>query len=250
MTPLLRTGLLAGFACLCLWSLPLFAHTDPAVPEKVISVSGNAMASVEPDLLRIRFGVETQAAISRDAVAANAELLNAAIAALRKVGVQESQISTTQFSVQPVYDTIQDRASGQHSQVLTGYRVRNVLLIETADLDKATDILDSATMAGANRVDAVEFALAPDTLKSVQDGLIEAAVLDARSRAERALAPLEHEITGVQNMSLSGVAVPVQQRYADASMLEMSRASPTPMFSSDQDVSVSVHVTFFIDRRP
>lgn len=250
-TPKLRiqTGLLAGLACLLLPADTL-AHGDNPVVERVISVSGNAAATVAPDLLRINFGVETQQQSSREAVAANAELVNAVIEAIRGAGVSDEQLSTTQFSVQAIYDTIPDRDTGQRSQVLVGYRVRNVLRVETPQLDRAAEILDAATGAGANRVDSVEYALAPETLKTVQDGLIEAAVLDARARAGQALAPLDHEITGVQNISLTQVSAPVLQRFDDAPMMEMARSAPTPLFSSDQDVSVSVHVSFLIGPRP
>lgn len=242
-------GALTGLACLVL-SAASFAHGNQPVAERVISVSGNAAASVAPDLLRIHFGVETQETSSREAVAANAELMTAVIEAVQGAGVSDEQLGTTQFNVQAVYDTIPDPKTGQRSQVLSGYRVRNVLRVETPQLDHAADILDAATGAGANRVDSVEYALAPATLKAVQDGLIEAAVLDARSRASQALAPLDYEISGVQNMSLTHGAVPVQQRFNDAPMLEMARSAPTPLFSSDQDVSVSVHVSFLIGPRP
>lgn len=250
-TPKLRiqTGLLVGLVCLLL-PVGSLAHGDNPVAERVISVSGNAAAAVEPDLLRIHFGMETQEKSSREAVAANADMMTAVIEAVRSAGVSDEQLSTTQFTVQAVYDTIPDPKTGQRSQVLSGYRVRNVLRVETPQLDRAAEILDAATGAGANRVDSVEYALAPETLKTVQDGLIEAAVLDARSRARQALAPLDYEITGVQNMSLAHVAAPVQQRFNDAPMLEMARSAPTPLFSSDQDVSVSVHVSFLIGPRP
>ncbi|NND44622.1 MAG: SIMPL domain-containing protein [Xanthomonadales bacterium] len=245
-----RTGLLLLTAGL-LWPFAATSH-GPATPdpEHVISVSGNAAASVQPDLLRIRFGVETEDAVSSRAVAANAELMNSVVAAVAATGVEQSQLSTTQFNVQAVYETVQDRSTGQRRQVLAGYRVRNVLLVETGELDLSADILDAATQAGANRVDSVEYTLAPETLKRVQDGLIEAAVQDARDRAERALAPLKYVITGVQNLSLSSHAAPVKQHFADAPMMAMERSAPTPLFSSEQDVTVSVHVAFLIGPRP
>ena len=241
-------GLLAAIFAVASGSPAALAHGEKPIQDRVITVSGNASSPVAPDLLRIRFGVETQSEASAEAVATNAERMNAVIEAVRKAGVGDEEISTTQFNVQAMYETVQDRSTGQRSQVLAGYRVSNVLMVETPRLEHAAEILDGATRAGANRVDAVEYALAPETMKSVQDDLIEAAVLDARARASKALAPLDYEVTGVQNLSLGGIAAPVQ-RFADAPMMEMSRAAPTPLFASDQDVSVSVHVTFLIGPR-
>lgn len=235
--------------CLGLVAGPALAGEAHTVPEPVISVSGSAATSVKPDLLRVRFGVETREVSSRAAVAANAELMDAVIGAVRRAGVDEDEISTTQFNVQAVYDTVPDPDTGRRSSVLSGYQVSNVLLVETPDLDKAAAILDGATEAGANRVDGVDFTLAPETMKAVQDDLIELAVLDAKGRAEKALEPLGQVIAGVQNVNLSGMAAPLQ-RTADTARMEMAQAAPTQVFASDQDVSVSVHVTFSIDRRP
>ena len=59
-----------------------------------------------------------------------------------------------------------------------------------------------------NRVDRVAFGLSPEVRERLKDEMIEAAVLDARSKAERALAPLGHVISGVRQVNLSEYAAP------------------------------------------
>ncbi|PJB98952.1 MAG: hypothetical protein CO079_01135, partial [Nitrosopumilales archaeon CG_4_9_14_0_8_um_filter_34_10] len=44
--------------------------------EKVISVTGNAISSVKPNLANISFGVEIQEKTAKDALDANSELMN------------------------------------------------------------------------------------------------------------------------------------------------------------------------------
>lgn len=210
-----------------------------------INVSGSAAASAEPNELHIRFGVETQQPTSIAAMTANSELMNAAVQALRDVGLTEQEFSTAQFSIQPVYDSIQDPATGRREQTLSGYRVRNVLAIATRHLDLAADILDSAAAAGVNRVDEVRYALSGDKTSAMQEQLIGEAVVNAQQRAGLALAPLQQKIVGVQNVVITGLAVPTPQRAAGM-MMEMARSAPTPVFSGDQDVQVSVNVTFLI----
>ena len=216
-----------------------------AVTEKVISVSGSASASVEPDRVTVRFGVETQQQTSDAALRVNAELMQAVIASVRSAGVEDDEISTSSFNIQPIYDSQQDKNTGRRSQVLTGYRVSNILLVETGNLGLVAPIIDSAVAAGVNRVESVQFSLSRDVMADLKDTLIEQAVLNARAKAHKALAPLGHVITGVRDMSLADFATP-SPMYANAPRIEMARSAPTQIFASDQDVRTTVNVTFLI----
>ncbi|MEJ2259459.1 MAG: SIMPL domain-containing protein, partial [Nitrosopumilaceae archaeon] len=71
--------------------------------EKVISVTGTATTSVDPDLLVITFGVETQEKSAKDALVANSESMTAIVNTLRSLGVSEDDISTSRISIYPIY---------------------------------------------------------------------------------------------------------------------------------------------------
>ena len=81
-------------------------------------------------------------------------------------------------------------------------------MVETKSLDKAADIIDSAVEAGANRIDSVYFSLSPQKQIQFKDLLLEEAVKNAKSKAEKALAPLNHKIIGVKAVSLSEFGMP------------------------------------------
>jgi uncharacterized protein YggE len=221
--------------------------SHPDTSDKVISVAGSAMASTEPDLVTVRFGVETQKPTSSEALPANADLMAKVVHALQLAGIDKDEISTSRFNIQAVYDSQQDKASGRRTQVLAGYRVSNMIAVETAKLDLVASIIDSAVASGVNRVDGVQFTLSPGVLAELKDQLIERAVLDARSKAEKALAPLGYVITGVRDMSLSDFSAPAPM-YADTARVEMMHSAPTQIFASDQDVRTAVQVTFLIGK--
>jgi len=86
--------------------------------EKVISVTGVATASVEPDLLVITFGVETQEKSAREALDTNSDLMNNVVTAIQSVGITEDEISTSRFNIFPVYDSYRDE-SGQIEMTLS-----------------------------------------------------------------------------------------------------------------------------------
>lgn len=215
--------------------------------EKVVSVTGVATASVDPDLLVITFGIETQEKTAKEAFAANSESMNAVVSAVRSLGISEDELATSHFGIYPVYEGYRDD-DDRYRQELVGYGVTNTLSVETGRLDAAADIIDGAVSAGANRVDGVYFTLSPDAKTGIQDELLEQAVVNARLKAENALAPLEHRITGVKAVYLSEFGVlPPAPAYADAdSSAVMARSSSAPIFSSGQDVRATAHVVFLI----
>ena len=233
-------------ACLaCLLASRMVMASEGQNMEQVISVSGSAEASVEPDLVAVRFGVETQEKSSQAALASNANLMQSVTDALMSAGIEEDEISTSRFNIHAVYESVQERQGGPRRQVLTGYRVSNILTVETPRLDMVAGIIDSAVEAGVNRVDGVNFMLSQPVLSKLKRDLIELAVLNARDKAELALSPLEHEISGVKSISLTE-NMPTPMMMSDAPRMEMARSAPTQIFSSDQDVRTSVQVTFLI----
>jgi len=227
------------------------AQTEPTPypsREKTISVSGTATATITPDLLNVQFGVEVQKPTAKEALDANSEMMNRVVDAIKGVGITESEISTTQFSIYPVYESYQEKETGIYKQKLTGYNVSNIIKVKTTKLDLVSSIIDAAVAEGVNRVDTVFFSLSPDKQKNLSDDLLSKAIENARSRAEKALTPLDYQIIGVKAVVLDSVSSPppIPYYYAKAGAPMMDSASSTPVFSSDQDVSTSASVIFLI----
>jgi hypothetical protein len=216
--------------------------------EKVISVTGTATTSVDPDLLVIQFGVETQEKTAKQALESNSKLMTSVIEAITGVGISKDELNTSGLNIQPIYDSYEDKATGKYTQQLIGYRVSNIVTVKTMKLDAAADIIDSAVAAGVNRVDSVYFTLSPQKQLEVKDNLISEAVKNAESKANKALVPLNHKIIGVKAISLSEFGIPYPPVYAEAgfAMAKSSADVSTPVFSSSQDVSTTANVIFLI----
>ncbi|MCI4432471.1 MAG: SIMPL domain-containing protein [Nitrosopumilus sp.] len=213
--------------------------------EKTLSVTGMATASVKPDQLNINFGVETQEKTAKEALDSNSVLMNQVITAIKSAGIPESDIGTSSFSIYPVYESHEDKTTAIWTQTLVGYKVSNIVTVHTGKLDSAASIIDNAVNAGVNRVDSVYFSLSPVTQQKLKDDLLEKAVLNAKTRAEKALVPLNHKIIGVKLVSLDEFSVPTPM-YSPATYARADSGAPTPVFSSDQDVSTSANVVFII----
>lgn len=217
--------------------------------EKVISVTGTA-TKVQPDLVNIQFGVETQKETAKEALEANSALMNTVITAIKQAGIVESEISTSSLTIYPVYDHYEDKLTGRYTQELIGYRVSNVITVQTKNLDLTAPIIDNAVASGANRVDSVFFTLSQESSLKIKDDLIGKAIQNAKSKAEKALMPLDHKIIGVKAVSLSEFSIPypmpVYRAGFDAYAEQAMPSVPTPVFSSDQDVTTSANVVFII----
>lgn len=215
--------------------------------EKVISVTGTATSSVEPDLLVIQFGAEIQKDTAREALESNSILMSEVVDSIKSVGITEDEISTSRFNIYPVYGRYNEQTG---ESPLLGYRVTNTISVETSKLTLAADIIDNGVAAGANRVDSVYFTLSPEKQIQIKDGLIADAIKNAKKKAENALAPLNHQIIGVKAVTLSefGMPPPMPMYYgADMAMAEsVSFKASTPVFSSDQDVTTTASVVFLI----
>ncbi|SVE06315.1 uncharacterized protein METZ01_LOCUS459169, partial [marine metagenome] len=106
-------------------------------------------------------------------------------------------------------------------------------------------IIDLVIGQGANRVDLVSFTVSQPVVKSVKESLIEEAVLNAKTKAEIAIKPLDQKIVGVSSVIVNDAG------YSPSPMFERADvfASSAPIYSSDQDISVSVNVIFLIADR-
>ena len=217
----------------------------PASRERTVSSTGSATTFVLPDLVTVQFGVDTEAKTAQDAISSNSQMMNTVVSAVENIGISKDEISTAGFSIYPVYnDSVPDQTTGIHKTVLTGYRASNTLYVKTTKLSMAGNIIDTAVGAGANRVDIISFSLSPDKEQSIRDDLLSKAVLNAKSRAEKAIDPLGQKIIGVKMVSLSEFNASQPPMYYGA-MSTMADKS-TPIFTSNQQVTTTVSVVFLI----
>ena len=215
--------------------------------EKTISVTGMATNYVKPDQLNISFGVETQEKTAKEALDSNSVHMNNIISAIKQSGISESEISTSSFNIYPVYESYEDKLTGRWTQEIVGYGVSNIITIQTGKLDSAASIIDNAVNSGVNRVDSVYFSLSSQTQQKLKDDLLEKAIINAKTRAEKALKPLNYQIIGVKYVSLDEFVIPYPSPMYKGVAMDMAESrAPTPVFSSDQEISTSAQVVFII----
>lgn len=180
-----------------------YIASDPAREQQVvesgreITVTGQAELSVVPDIARITVGVSTTPLASAD-VALNqmAESFNQVLGAVKGVGVDEDDVKTTNFSVSPQYDFIDGR------QVLRGFIASENVVVTVRDLTKVGEVISSATSTGANQIGGISFEI--DEEEGVRAQAEEAAIEQAKGKAERIAKSLGAKLGGVKSYNVSG----------------------------------------------
>lgn len=230
--------------------------SEQAEATRTISVTGASTTKVTPDMITISFTIETQAATAQQGARANADIAVQVVDALQAAGVSEEEISTTQYSIFPVYKygEIQEPCYTEEgrtycppphgAQVLVGYRAVNSITVESTKLDMAGQWIDVAVEAGANRVDSLYFSLSAEKQDEARNTLIPMAVQDAKNKAEVALEPLGVGITSVLTVNLDSYPPIIYPKRG----FEFDSGSPTttPIIPGPQEVTATVHVTFEI----
>lgn len=214
---------------------------DPATtPEHTISVSGIGRITTVPDVADVRVGVMITRTKVRAAQSAAATAMQAVIAALRKAGIADKDVQTTSLSLQPVYDY----SSNNTPPKLTGYQIVNAVQATVRKLDTISDVIDGALAAGATTLDGITFRV--DDPSAAEAQAREAAMKNARAKADALAKAAGVSITGVSSISEQSGSVPVPVPYA-AAPAALDKAASTPVQVGTNEVDVSVSVVYLID---
>ncbi len=214
-----------------------------------IWVSGEGKVSAAPDVALLRLGIEVQAATVAEAQSRGSEAMNAVMAALLEKGVEEKDIKTQQFSIQPVKQWIEEEGGlrGRGKEIITGYRVTNRVVAKIRKIEDAGVTIEAVATAGGDltRVDSISFTIDDPTPFNVQAR--ELAVADAQAKAEQ-LAELSGVTLGKPTfISLSSpfVAPAFDMRGMGVAMAE-SAPGPPPISPGETEVRASVQIVYAI----
>ena len=205
-----------------------------------ISVSGQGIVYVTPDIVNLQLGIQAQAATVADAQSQAATAMNNVLAALAANGVAKADIQTQNYSIQQTtrYDNVKQQ------DISTGYQVINYVNVKVRDVTKAGVILDAVTAAGGDltRVNSVQFSLNDPT--SANNQARDQAMADAKSTAAQLASDAGVKLGNPISISESEVS-PITKYYS-ADMAVAGASSSTPISAGELQISVSVQVTYNI----
>jgi uncharacterized protein YggE len=208
---------------------PSGARSAPAADTSSggITVLGTGSANVTPDRASFAFGAVSQAATANAALTASSQSVARVIAALKKAGVAQADIQTSDVSLSP--------RMNDNGNAIVGYTASNTVTANVRKIGDAGDIVDAAVGAGANQV------YGPNLLASDQDAAyrnaLKAAVAEARTKAETLATAANSTLGKITAIVEGGGAMPMPIAVG-------AKDSSVPIEPGTQKIEAAVSVTF------
>lgn len=235
---LLLSVVVVGMA-LSACTTPVTVSTAPQ--PNTIAVTGNGIVYGQPDMAMVFIGAETRNVDPAKAVDDNTAKMNAIMAALKELGIEEKDMQTSNFSVNAQQDYDEN---GQPKGTFT-YVVNNSLTVTIRDLTKVGQALGKAVGAGANSINGVSFSVNDPAALEAQAR--DKAMADAKARAEQLAKAAGVTLGAVSSVSeFTSGPIPFEAKGFAADAAQAGGGGPVPVSSGQIQVNLQVNVTYLI----
>jgi uncharacterized protein len=206
---------------------------------RTVSISGHGEVLVVPDLAVVSVGVTTQGLSAREALDSNTKAMKTLLETLKKAGVAERDLATSNFSVGPRLDY--GNNDGKPPKTV-GYDVNNMVTVTVRKIEDLGELLDVAVTTGSNTINGISFSV------SKPDGYVtearKAAVADARSKADTYASAGGFKIGDI--LSINEGTAYQQPQPTWAKMGRSAASDAVPIAQGEQALSVDVSITYEI----
>ncbi|TGX54806.1 DUF541 domain-containing protein [Sphingomonas gei] len=204
----------------------------------LLEVSADGSSTRTPDIANIQAGVVTQHATAGEAMRQNGIQMAAVLAALRKAGVAERDVQTSNIALSPQY-----RYAENQPPVITGYQASNQVTVRFRDIAKSGTILDALVREGANNISGPNLTI--DKPEAALDEARTAAVAAARGRAELYAKAAGLRVVRILSISEGGAMPPPMPMMAQVQRFSADKAE-TQIAPGEQELRVSLSVRFLL----
>ncbi len=208
---------------------------------RTIRVTGEGKVQAVPDMARVSFSILTSHEDQVEALNENNKKADQVITYLKEQGVEEKNIQTIGFNVQPIYDRhpetfVRDK--------IIRYEVSNRVEVELKDLEKANTIIDGAIRSGANRVNNFQFLIEDET--ELRKQAREKAVKEAEEKAQEIASVLKVKIGRIIDFSESRDYYVMPMRGMAMDMVAEASVPDLPLEPGENEITVRVTIDYEI----
>jgi uncharacterized protein len=206
-----------------------------AATNPVIDLTVSETVEAKPDIATFSTGVQTMAPTASEAVRQNNVQMASVVARLRKLGIADKDIQTTQISLNQQFDY----RDGQ--QVFKGYQASNMVNAKLRDLKKLGAFLDALAVDGATNFNGPTFGVDDDSKfrDAARDKAWATAMARAKTMARKAGYADVRVLRVEENEGQGGnYPMPVMARAMDAS------EKSTPISPGELSIGSTLSFTF------
>ncbi|MGL5599222.1 MAG: SIMPL domain-containing protein [Aeromonas sp.] len=216
-----------------IFSAPLLAQDEPKAPHLV--VTGYAEQKIEPDMLTLHVAVS---ALDKQGLKAKQQVdtkVTAFLGQLEALGIKRSDVEAGNLLVSPEY-----LYAANKSSELLGYRAQRQLAVKLYQLDKLSQLMDTALNSGLESVSQIEYGLKSPQVVKLQARL--GAVEDAKAKAQSLAKAFGVKLGKVYSVEYRNAA-PVtgySRNIRMAKAMALSADQPSDMVNSYQQQQITV----------
>jgi uncharacterized protein len=214
--------------------------TGAPVPT-TFSLSAHGETLLPPDQATINLGVQTEAATAGEALRANATKMTAVIAALKRGGLTDRDIQTSNLSINPQYVYVENQPPR-----LTGYQVSNQVTITVRNLANLGQAIDASVNAGANNANGITLGLANPSAAEDAARLDAVKALDAK--AQLYARATGYRIVRLVHLSEGGGYTPPSPMPMMAMSVKREAFDSTPVAGGELRVRIDVNAVYEVAR--
>ena len=234
MKPILLAALMLGAA-----TLPAAADAEQASITQTIAgtrldISATGEVTRVPDVAIISAGVISRSPTATAALQDSANRMDRVLAALKRAGVADRDIQTSNVNLNAEY-----RYPENQAPQLVGYTATNMVTIRFRDIRSSGKILDALVSEGSNQISGPN--LVVDKPEAALDEARAKAIASGRARADLYAKSLGMRVVRVVSVSESG------GYYAPpppAPMMARAELASTKIEPGEQKLQVNVAMTF------
>jgi uncharacterized protein YggE len=215
------------------------AYAEESKMPRVISLSGHGEVRQAPDTAYVITGVLSQGVTAGDALAANTTAMNTLFAALKEGGIEDKDVQTSNFMVQPRYNFQENKAPE-----LVGYDVSNTVTVKIRKLGDLGLLLDKLVQAGSNQINGIGFQISEPT--AAFDEARKLATADATRKAKIYAEAMGVSLGPVMSISEGANNQPPMPMARGKVMMADAAAAPVPVAAGEQSLSIDVNITWEI----
>lgn len=216
-----------------------FSVTQTTV-EKVATfdVSAEGKITAIPDTAEINLGIQISKPTVEAAQREANETIDKITSQIKKLGIEEKYLKTTNYSVYPNYDY-------RAGQRIVGYNVNITLRVKVKDFDKINQVIDAATTLGANQIGQLNFTIDEEKLEQLKMEARKQAIEKAKKKAKEIASAGGLRLGRIVNIS-ENVASPLPQTQY---MLEKAVGGEEPQPSTqiqpgESEITISVTLSY------
>lgn len=211
----------------------------------MLTLAAEGRVTRAPDVATFSAGVVSQGPSASEALRANATDMTRVIAALKRAGVADKDIQTSNLSLNPVYAPQRNLPDGMLEPAqprIIGYQANNTVSVRQHKLGDLGKVIDALVTAGANQVNGPGFEI--DDPDPAQDEARAAAMAKARARAELYARAAGLHVARIVSISESGGWTPPQPVMYRMAAMDAGSAPTSPVQAGEMQMSVTVTVQF------